>query len=215
MARPGVNIRILRSELASQAKGKIAPRAERAIQRRFDTFKRGLLRDFDNDKVTQELEEGPTASSKFVKTANGGNLFSLIGFDEGTDPVQPLRDHLEANIILDTDSKIVVKPNVIKIDKRVEIPTLAEMEEVAETQTPIAWAGTSWLRMLHRGIPWFSSYLYDPDKFENASYSRSGAAIEAKLGGKLIKLREGSQPPVPYINRLLALFKSKIVATRK
>ena len=156
MATPGVNIRVLRAEIAAQAKGKIAPRAERAIQKEFDKLKRDFIREFNNDPVTQEIEAGPEANTTFVE-GGYGNLYSLLGFDQGDDPIDPLRDYLNQNIILDTESRVRLKGNKIIIDKRVEIPSVATMEDVAESETSF-WGG-SWLRLLHRGIPYVNRLL--------------------------------------------------------
>lgn len=214
----GVNIRVLEAELRRQSK-KITPAVEAAIEKRFDSYKEGLMKQFEAHDVTVDLEGGPLGPSKLVKvgdisdrkgsenntgTARGGNLYSLLGFEDGEEPITELREILEDEIILDDSIKVFTNGAKIKIEKRVIIPAISDIK--TRTSNPI-WTDRSWIELVERGIPWFQSYLFKSTGF--GERSQSGTGIEAKN-----RVRSKLMPAVPYLSKLLAEFKQKITNTR-
>jgi hypothetical protein len=158
----GVNKRILRTEIERQSDliyKKIKPR----IKSKFEEAKAQLLQDFDDDEVTQEIAAGPEASSSFVSTIAGGNLFSLLGFYGGQDPTADLRNILKDSIhigIQYTSKKNT--PQGITWNTPVYLPTMDDIDAQVKHETPLAWSPSrAWTTLIEKGIPWFSHYLFD------------------------------------------------------
>lgn len=220
----GVNIRVLQAELRRQSK-KITPAVEAAIEKRFDSYKAGLMNEFEKHDVTVDLEGGPLGKSHLVNVgdiadrkgsknntgaARGGNLYSLLGFTDGTEPIEELREILQDEVVLDDAVSVSGNGAKIQIQKRVLIPTLADIK--TRTTNPV-WTDRSWVDLVERGIPWFQSYLFKSTGFGDRS--ESGTGIEAKnLNGSLKRVRSEIMPAVPYLSKMLAEFKQKIVNSR-
>lgn len=203
-----VNFRVLRKEISSQAP-KVMARAEPVLNRRFTELKQGLLQDFDAHEVTQEIKRGPTASKSILSY---GNLFSLLGFEAGFNPLAPLREYLKKNTYLEQGKgNIETVGGKIYLRKRVVMPTLDEVyAETEQNQIGVdEWADKSWVKMVQEGIPGLPRYLFyrlKGHKTKNLEESsRSGAAVQVEH-----QIRGGSTPGISYINALLTQFKARI-----
>lgn len=176
------------------------------IQKRFEMAKDELLEAFDEDDVTTEIEGGADATSKFVKTKAGGNLFSLLGFFSDQDPTTDLREIIEESITLQIkDAKKVNTTNGITWETPVRLPTLDDLNEMVTDKTPLDWSpARSWVMLIEKGIPWFAYYLFDDER--NLKDSRSGTAIQIKKH----KIRNGSIGGIKYMSKLLANFKKSL-----
>lgn len=201
-----VNTRLLRLEIEKQSNvvfSKIKPQ----IQKKFNESKKQLLKNFDEHPVTIEIQNGPDASSEFVSTAAGGNLFSLIGFDAGDDPTEALREFLEEGITLEIgDYRKRVNNRGITWEVPVVIVTQEEIAEEVSSANPLEWTSKGWTMLIEKGIPWFAHYLFDNTRtFKN---SHSGTAIQVKSS-----ISEGRTTPfkgIPYISEILKKFKNSI-----
>lgn len=205
-----VNVRLLRSEIAFKGGKQIASRANTAIKAQFERKKDAFLKAFDEDEVTQEIEAGPHADSHFIETPHGGNLFSLIGFEESQEPIPALREMLDDSITIDLSKKQVSvsrETGRIEIETPVSIPTLEEIyvKTAADGDTQVPWnKGRSFVNLIQKGITGFGSYLAGT-MFAN---SRSGGGVQAtnEEGGSK-QIRDADLGGIPYLNRLLRAFK--------
>ncbi len=61
-----------------------------SINDEFEKIKQKYIEEFNNHPITQEIKGGISANN-ISGTLNGiTNLYSFIGFDEGTDPIKPI-----------------------------------------------------------------------------------------------------------------------------
>lgn len=203
----GVNYRVLRLEISNQAEKVILPRIKPLIKQEFESKKEIMLQEFDNHGVTRELKAGSTdstAPSSYIKTRKGGNLFSLLGFEAGTDPTEAVREILNKDVKLNL-SQITkeVGSNNIVFKTPIRIPTLDTIHEKVAQKSPTPWTSRAFTDAIERGITGFGKYLFDATRHFKAS--RSGPAIQIDA-----TLREGSTPRIKYISQIIANFKSLI-----
>jgi len=135
------------------------------IDSEFNKIKNDYIQEFINHPITQEIKGGINAANTSGTLGGITNLYSFIGFDEGTDPIKPIEDLLNKSnyrIVFNnksTDSTVIF-----------DIPTAAQIFEI----TPMPWAiGRSWARGIETGISGLGYYL---KKIKN---SRSGLGIQS------------------------------------
>lgn len=162
--------------------------------------KQEMLNEFDNHPVTKEIENGPDASNISNTLAGDGNLFSYIGFNEGDNPTEVVRDILNNSVKVDSRAKISADSKGLKINFPISAPTLSEIE----SQTPMPFeGGRSWVRGIEKGISGFSNYIFR--KFIQGSRSGTGIQTESEI-------RTGSFKPTSYMKQILNKFYLKINA---
>lgn len=174
MANGRINISILRQEIARQQVLDAA--AAQLVKQRFAEEKARMIDDISNDTVSQEIEAGAYASdtSGLVSSSTGANLFSFLGFREGSEPIQELKDFLDSHI---TVNAIPVK-NGLSWRFTGRVPTQDEIYKA----TPVHWpeSNRSWVRAIEKGITdsagSFKYYLFKNWK----DISRAGIGLQAK-----------------------------------
>lgn len=135
------------------------------IEREFNKIKDEYIQEFLEHPITQEIKGGIN-SENISGTLNGiTNLYSFIGFDEGTDPIEPIEKLLDKS-----NYRIIFNPSTSDSTVIFDIPTAAQIFEI----TPMPWAvGRSWARGIENGISGLGYYL---KKVKN---SRSGLGIQS------------------------------------
>ena len=91
--------------------------AYQKASREFERIKNQALKQFNEHPVTRELEGGikaPNISKTLPGTKDDANLFSFIGFAEGSEPTQEVRQILEEEIDLSQ------KPTIRNLEKGIE-----------------------------------------------------------------------------------------------
>ena len=145
----------------------VSPRT--MLQRSFFSLKTQMLAEFENLPVTREIRAGPTAeniSGTLSTKAGYGNLFSFIGFREGSDPIKNIVEKLTTTNIR------FVKVTPKEILYEVDLPSAQEIFAV----TPMPWAnGRSWAQGIEQGISGLGWYIY---RKRGVKGSRSGTAIQ-------------------------------------
>ena len=201
-----INYRNLRIEIDRQSKDAIYRKVKPLMQAEFEARKQVVLDEFDAHPVTQELEAGPDASSQFIDTAHGGNLYSFLGFNAGENPTEAIRKVLQEDLRLNiSQTTREVHQNTIIFKTPVRMPTLTTFHDKVGSQVPLEWTSRSFTDLLERGITGFGQYLFDTIRnFGGAS--RSGPAIQINKG----TLRGGSAPRIKYVSEFLARFRSLI-----
>lgn len=162
------------------------------IQKEFDKIKNEIIFDFDTHPITQEIEMGINAPN-ISNTLNGvTNLYSFIGFDEGTDPISPIRNLLQKSSVRIMDAGLDLNSVVI-----FDIPTAKNIFSI----TPMPWAvGRSWAKGIETGISGLGYYL----KIQRNS--RSGLGIQSRN-----KIRTGASfKNTKYISNLINDFEKKL-----
>lgn len=157
--------------------------------------KQELIQEFNDHPVTKEIAAGPTAANSSGTLGGKGNLFSFLGFNDGTDPIGPVRNLLQ-KIELST-GKPTMSGN--KIQFRVNVPDSNEFENASK----MPWeSGRSWLYDIERTISGLSQYLYGEFK---KSRSGTGAQAENSVTSKTFV-------PVRYFGTMLDKFIKKLKA---
>lgn len=160
----------------------------------FKRAKSAMLRQFNEHEVTKEIENGPS-SENISDTIGGGygNLFSFIGFDHDSTPIEPLRDLLDEGTTLansGTYSKRVWS-------FRVKMPNKDEIEGVTE----MPWESSSWAEGIEHGISGLNYYLYI--HWDNGRSEEGVQLKDVNLDNIFFK-------PRPYLTEILGDFREKI-----
>lgn len=219
MAKVSIFQNVLQKELqnivASSKEVELLTRIE--AQKIFNAAEQDFFLAFETHDVTQELEGGNTApnlSKTLVDYSNykdvAPNLFSFIGFEEGSDPIGKLRSLLEKNINFSGKLRKRRINGGVEFNYSVEIPTVADLED--DTPFPNWDGGRSWLRGIERGISGLSAYL-------SGNYSNSSDAVSRSKTGTIAKNPDGSVRVIrpnarfrntKYLSELLNNFKNNI-----
>ncbi len=204
-----VNLAVLRREIVAQSARPIEIRANKVLENKFNKERNRFFQEFDNDEVTKSIENGPKENDGIVNTVKGGNLYSLIGFNSGSNPVSALRKILFNRFKLRGNLTTRLVGNKIIVERTTESPTLVNVEEETSGKYGVGdWTSKSWVRLIEDGIPWFRYYLFG-EKYEK--WSRSGTAIQAKNEeGEPITVRNESFAGIPYLSKLLRNFRNRI-----
>lgn len=172
---------------------KVPERVKLEARRKFNRSKREMIGEFENHPVTQEIEGGAGGGNVSGTLGGVGNLFSFIGFQEGTNPMSLLREMLNSYEI-DIMTPKVIKRNVgVDFQFRVSGPTIEEIEAA----TYLSWLGKSWVRGVERGMSGLGNYL----ALHGAIGSRSGGGLQGKTS-----YRGGAYRPTKYVSSLLRTF---------
>lgn len=159
--------------------------AEEVLQQKTNQY----VNEIESHPVSIEINNGE-GSQNISNTLDGnGNLFSFIGFNEGSKPVEDI-----VNIVKNNTSirELSVKNNIIKY--QVNSPSLEELYSV----TPMPFErGLSWLRGIEKGISGFGYYLYG----KIFPSSRSGRAIQSNN-----RIRKNNYKPKDYFSNLYGRF---------
>lgn len=155
----------------------------------FLAAKNTTIEQFENHPVSLEIKSGPEGGkSQYLSGPSDGNLFSFIGFDAGSNPVDNVVSFLQQSITITKQPQLNYNRNLYKF--RVRYPTVDDFQTTAAAPMP---RGTSknWLYAIERGIPGINFYLYKRGK--KIAASKSGPAIQAKNNGELQRVRTGAR----------------------
>jgi hypothetical protein len=163
------------------------------IEEKVGEIKNDLLHDFNTHPATKEIEAGPELESSDVLPVGYGNLYSFLGFEDGSNPTMPVREKLE--------SISVIKAPVVherSISFKVNMPNEEELNEAA----PMHWeAGKSWIEAIEKGLSGFSHYLFTLSR--NVGRSGAGVQTEANVRGEQFT-------GTPYLLEMLSKFKARL-----
>lgn len=181
-------------ELTTFVVREVVKKNKRAFQQRitvaFDKIRQEMIDEFLSHPISIEIEGGPSAENSSGTLDGYGNLFSFIGFDDGTSPLEPILELLQSTRIelnRETQDGFLMK---------IYIPSKEDIFSV----TPMPWAsGRSWAEGVERGISGFGRYLNI-----DSSTSRSGAGIETQS-----VIRRGKFKNSPYISALINKYAKK------
>lgn len=198
---PQINYKQIRENLAKQSLKQVKALAKGSALSKFNSAYADLLEDFNEHPVTQEIEGGENAQNISNTLDNKGNLWGFIGFEQGSNPIAPIRKALRETDI-DLDHPIVKNEgNQVKLSYKISYPSFEELEELA----PMPWeAGRSWIRGIETFISGLSSFMYWRRD------GRSGAGLQAKTrgGGNQI-LRATEYHKTSYLSVIISKFKKR------
>lgn len=196
-----IDIQQIRRDL-KRSVNSLANLAYGAALEKFEAAKRELILEFMEHPVTREIQGGAYAPN-FSETLDGyGNLFSFIGFEEGSDPLEEVINILEDSIILTKTPLIKQNGNLVTFTFTSQVPFLKEFEQV--TQYPDGWNSGSWIIDIEHNIPNLRYYL--SDKAKEFNESRSGPAIQVKTAPR----GQASFKRIDYLSTMLAKFVAQV-----
>jgi hypothetical protein len=167
---------------------------DQVAEKRFNEAKRKLLEEFDNHPVTQELKSGPSSSNLSDTLGGYGNLFSYIGFPDGTDPTTAVRAFLATSIKIKRSSR----GGDLNVSYSVNLPSL---QDFGFAKMP--WeGGNNWVSGIESGISGFSYYM---TKATDASRSGSAIQIDNKIRSR------GTSVGVSYMTKIVNKFRQRIM----
>ena len=138
---------------------------KRVIDQEFNKIKNEFINEFMNHPITQEIQGGISAANLSNTLGGITNLYSFIGFDEGTDPIKPIEELLKKS-----NYRILFNNRSVEATVIFDIPTAAQIFEI----TPMPWAsGRSWARGIETGISGLGYYI------KKAKNSRSGLGVQS------------------------------------
>jgi hypothetical protein len=144
--------------------------------------------EFESHPVTQELDGGENASNISGTLGGYGNLFSFLGFNNGSNPTSPVK-----SLIQRINLGNFVKNKGSTLQFKVNIPSKEDFGKVSR----LPWeSGRSWLLDIERGISGLGAYLYG--RFAS---SRSGSGIQSKYNYSNRKFRN-----VKYFSNMYSKF---------
>lgn len=197
----GLNLQITRQIFAdSLSKPKYIDIAYDLANTKFENDKNNLLEAVKEHPVSEELNDGERADNTTETLDTKGNLFSFIGFDKGTHPVQEVLDILDHFItIRKKRPKADYQKDIINYDFFVYLPT----KEDIYNNTPMP-RGTakSFVWAIENGIPGVDYYLYSETREFPTSHSGPAIQIDNSLG-------ERNYKPIGYVTPLLEQFIQK------
>ena len=138
---------------------------KRVIDQEFNKIKNEFIDEFMNHPITQEIQGGISATNSSNTLGGITNLYSFIGFDEGTDPIRPIEELLKKS-----NYRVLFNNRSVEATVIFDIPTAAQIFEI----TPMPWAtGRSWARGIETGISGLGYYL------KKTKNSRSGLGVQS------------------------------------
>ena len=142
---------------------------DKKIERSFNNIKAEMIRELMNHEITKEISIGVGASNSSNTLGGYGNLFTFIGFEAGTSPIDAIKREFD---------KTVIRFRTLTDDGPIWNIYLPAPEDIWDV-TPMPWAeGRSWAKGIETGISGVGWYLYNEKK--NYPQSRSGPAIQVK-----------------------------------
>lgn len=184
----------------------IKKEAFKIAEKRAQDAKDEMLKAFEASPVTREIDAGAENTVNFSKNLLGigygeGSLFGFIGFDQSDNPMELVREYLNASGKIFKTPKTIKSAGQIYYQYKVEIPNVKNLEAM----TPMPWeGGRSWIRAIERGISGLGYYL-----LSNSPRSRSTQGVQASR-----KLRNATYRPTKYISNIVNAY-AKYLQTGK
>jgi hypothetical protein len=200
------NIRVnwdsIGKKFSNAARIKATPAARKKAYNLFYRAKSKLIRRFDTHLVTLEIEAGPSSSSRNISgTLDGyGNLFSFLGFDNGSRPTQVIREALINEVYY-------VNNPTFRNNKwyyKVFYPSRKRIEALTDPALSRPNWSPNWVDLVEHGAPGIVNYL-NLKKSNRNSASNYGFQAPYEINDDL------EFKPRPYITELLANFRAAIL----
>ena len=181
MANFKINTKNLYSKVSNNKK--FQQQVNKKVQLTVENNKKLALQELENHPVTQEIMSGPGARNSSGTLGGYGNLFSFIGFSDGTDPISPLSKLIKT-------ATMVKKIRGTVAGKQIKL----KFQLFTPNREQIRLAG------IEQGISGFSYYMYK--KF-TAGRSGMGLQTDHELGKAIFT-------PKKYISGIIENFKKNV-----
>ena len=176
--------------------------ARRLVEEKLEINKQNLLDEFLAHPISQEIDDGPQANGNILPVE--GNLFSFIGFEEGSEPIKDLYQFLEDSIYL--GSGIQYDRENFRYTFTIHLPSKEDIKDV----TPMPFGTSrSWAFSIESGISGLNKYLSS----QLASKRGKRRDLGRSTGGIQLKgvITQGQFRPQKYLSDMLNSFKRSLV----
>lgn len=188
-----IDYKAVRKRVESQALPSLKDFAINLVERRVRNAQQKMLEAFDRHPVTLEIGQGKSGSNISGTLGGYGNLFTFIGFEDGSRPTSGLRNLLAKEIPIIFRGFLKRGSEFGDLKYEIRLPSILALE----LESPIPWAiGDSWATGIEKGISGVGQYLS-----LYATASRSGGGIQ---NVKINLPRRFS--PQPYLSSILDAF---------
>ena len=158
----------------------------------FDSAHRAMLREFDRHPITNELIDGIEAANISHTLDGYGNLYSFIGFKEGSQPTEDIR----ALLAVATTYRQTVYQN-----RQWFFKLYTPSREAIQKVTPMPWeAGNSWVAGIEQGMSNLSHFM-----FKRWGGGRSGGGFQLPYENQELNFSKR-----PYITEILKNFRDRM-----
>lgn len=141
-------------------------------EKKLEIAKNELIQDFVSHPVSKEISGGPNSSNLSGTLGGYGNLFSFIGFNSGSNPVDLWISFLRNKIQIKNKNPKVKSGGSDDITFEFDVSGVSDTDFMVAGQMP--WElGRSWIKAIEQGISGFSFYV-------SKKLGRSGGGIQAK-----------------------------------
>ncbi len=180
--------------------------ARSAAETRLTFAKFSLMKDIDESTVSKDIVaacQNPSITQKDI--ISKGNIASAIGFNQGAEPIEDLKEVLSEGIGMNDKAKITISPKKVNFAYKVNIPTKRELYSILDGHGTEEWTSRSWLEMIENGISQLAKYIFWSEGF-NTSNSRSGTGLQSKGD---VRNEAKFTPQKNYLNDIFAKFKAR------
>lgn len=176
---PAADVASVRKQMARRPNYRRLMTAE--AKKDFIAIKNKMMEEFNSHKVTREIEEGSSAEN-ISGSLPKGNLFSFIGFIQGDNPTDDIREVLRDVFVIGS-----IAVNSSRGTVSFSVPDKKEVLLAIWEKTPLEWApGRSWADGIETGLSGLGQYIYSSEGF-NKDSSRSMTGLQTKSRIKKIK----------------------------
>jgi hypothetical protein len=151
-----------------------------------------FLNEFNSHPVTKEIDAGESSLNISGTLGGRGNLFSFIGFENGSKPLDVVKFLIKKiRIVKKIKSKKILR-NGFSVGVSFFVPPVSEFEK----NTPMPWTQSrSWLLGIEKGISGFSYFI------SKALAGRSGGGVQSSE-----KVYSGGFKNVSYFSKMYSNF---------
>jgi hypothetical protein len=177
--------------------------AKNAANTRFVFALKGLEEDIDNSEVSKQVVaacENPAITQSEI--ISKGNIAAAIGFYEGAEPIENLKEVLKESISMDEKPKVSIDNNKVNFAFRVRVPSKKEIYSSVDDFGIAEWTNRSWLDMIENGITYLAKYIFWSEGFKTEN-SRSGTGLQSKGD---VKNKAEFTPQKNYLKDILDKF---------
>ena len=203
MARNTVRVNQIVKKIANSKS--VERKMSNIVYKNFERERKKVINEFENHLITKEIELGPDAYNISGTTHGVGNLYSFIGFPQGSNPIEPVRKLMMGIKISRRPQKTVISKNKIEKVYKVYSPGMDDFQAA----TPMPWeSGLSWVRGVESGISGFGHFMATNSPGTegfNFSGSRSGGGLEVRR-----TLTTMGFKPVKYLSLILSNFRRRL-----
>ena len=187
-----INVKSIYNKVFTRAKNKILKTMNNKVLRVFTLEKNKLIENIVNHQVSKEIKSGPFGSPSSGAVSGGGNLFSFLGFNEGSDPITELESFLQERI------QIKLASTLFKNGKA-KVSILVPSKKDFNLNLSLSWdSGRSWPHAIEEGLSNLGYFL-------SISGGRSSGGIQVNSQVKNVQFSHQ-----PYISKEIENFKERM-----